>query len=107
MLPELSEALTQRVYAWERRGRGWHAFDYPLELEPEFQPFIGHYAVLPKVPDYGKQHTLFSRVASLFSKKEAAPTTIEPTWIDFPLVAAYEYEAEHNIIVYSIVLPKE
>lgn len=39
----LSEYLTFQFYAWEKRGRGWNLFDQPVELEPEFVPFFGHF----------------------------------------------------------------
>ena len=37
------ERLTAQFYDWERRGRGWQLWSYPVELEPPFRPFFGHY----------------------------------------------------------------
>lgn len=34
--------LTDQFYAWERRGRGWRVWSYPVELEPPFRPFYFH-----------------------------------------------------------------
>jgi hypothetical protein len=31
--------LSQAFYAWERQGRGWALWNYPVELEPSFEPF--------------------------------------------------------------------
>lgn len=47
-VPEtLEERLTRQFYEWEVRGRGWQVWDEPVELEPPFRPFLGHY-------DFGK-----------------------------------------------------
>ncbi len=45
------ERLTDQFYAWERRGRGWHTWPYPVELEPPFRPFEYHYAPLSRPYD--------------------------------------------------------
>ena len=29
-----AERLTAQFYKWERRGRGWQVWEYPVELEP-------------------------------------------------------------------------
>lgn len=36
----LSERLADNFYAWERRGRGWAVWNYPVVLEPPFRPFF-------------------------------------------------------------------
>src|SRR5262245_59128519 len=43
----LSERLTRQFYDWERLGRGWEVYDFPVDPEPPFQPFYGHF--LPEV----------------------------------------------------------
>jgi len=40
--PTQTELLTSNFYAWEKRGRGWDVYGYPVELEPLFEPFF-HY----------------------------------------------------------------
>lgn len=36
----LPEELSQQFYDWEKRGRGWQVWDYPVVLEPPFRPFF-------------------------------------------------------------------
>lgn len=49
------EMLQTAFSSWERRGRGWDLFDFPVELEPPFCPF---YALLnapePPIFDDGR-----------------------------------------------------
>jgi len=40
--PTLTEQLTANFYSWERRGRGWEVYNFPVELEPPYEPFF-HY----------------------------------------------------------------
>ncbi len=35
----MSRKLSRALYAWERQGRGWALWNYPVELEPVFEPF--------------------------------------------------------------------
>jgi hypothetical protein len=74
-IPTLAEKLTTNFYAWERRGRGWQVFDYPVELEPPFEPFF-HYLPYRPVIDDGRKKTFFGSLARLFtceSRKPSAP----------------------------------
>lgn len=72
----LSEYLTAQFYTWEQRGRGWHIFDQPVELESEFIPLFGH---LPpertaKLDD-GRRPRFFPKLQEslrLFSRSESA-----------------------------------
>lgn len=73
------EALTRQFYDWEMRGRGWQVFDRPVELEPPFRPFFGHFVSTPTqlVDDGRRQTSLSSFVGGLF-KAPAAPTAVLP-----------------------------
>lgn len=107
MLPILAEQLTQRFYAWERRGRGWDVFDFPVHLEPEFHPFFGHFAPsVANTQDDGKRHTILSSFAGLFSRKKASED-IKADWAEIPPVQAYKYEGDDSLVGYRIVFPKE
>src|SRR5437867_797675 len=59
------ELLTQQFYAWERRGRGWQLWDYPVVLEPPFRPFLFHYVPPRPVWDDARKPTFLS---ALFEK---------------------------------------
>lgn len=64
------EQLTKQFYAWERRGRGWQVWNFPVELEPPFRPFFGYYLPPPPVRDDGRKPTfLSSLVEGLFSRR--------------------------------------
>lgn len=54
------EALTRCFYQWERRGRGWNVYDYPVELEPPLVPLF--FADDQPITDDGRQETFFSRL---------------------------------------------
>lgn len=61
------EALTHEFYAWERRGRGWQAWNRPVPLEPPFRPFLYH-AGIPRglVPDDGRKPSWLDRIVAGF-----------------------------------------
>ena len=105
MLPALSDELTQRFYQWEERGRGWHAFEFQVDLEPGFHPFFGHFAPPAEAIDDGKRHTIFSSIGALFSKKKATRET-DNAWAEIPPVGAYESYRETALTALSVVLPK-
>ncbi len=54
----LVEERTRHFYRWERRGRGWRSYPFPVALEPPFAPFrfLRH---APAVDD-GRHHTRLS-----------------------------------------------
>ena len=81
-----TERLTAQFYAWEQRGRGWQVWDYPVGLEPPFEPFFFHHAPQPiAVLDDARKPTLLSTIAegirSWFRPEthpEPVPTVGEP-----------------------------
>jgi hypothetical protein len=66
--PTASDLLTRQFYEWERRGRGWTVWSEPVDLEPAFRPFVGHYLSRASVPDDGQFETGFSRFADSFRR---------------------------------------
>lgn len=76
--PSVSDLLTRQFYDWERRGRGWAVSSDLVDLEPPFQPFLGHFVPRQSVPDDGQVQTGFSRLAGSFrwllgKKEEEGP----------------------------------
>src|SRR3954454_7828725 len=61
----LEERLTRQFYEWEMPGRGWQLWTSPVEPEPPFRPFFGHYDSLGpnKIVDDGRKPTLLSALA--------------------------------------------
>lgn len=65
---ERTVELTERFYEWERCGRGWDVFDYPVELEPPLH-FPDWYAALTPVRQDDTHRTSWLR--SLFEPRQA------------------------------------
>jgi hypothetical protein len=67
MNSSLSEQLTINFYEWEQRGRGWLLWDYPVEIEPPFEPFSYSLERLTNsVQDDGRKPTFLSNLADKF-----------------------------------------
>ncbi|MDA1277207.1 MAG: type IV secretion system DNA-binding domain-containing protein [Verrucomicrobia bacterium] len=81
--PSVSELLTRQFYAWERRGRGWTVWADPVDPEPPFRPFVGHFVSRNAVRDDGQEETILSRWAGSFrqmlgeKKPQESPPPIE------------------------------
>lgn len=69
------ERLATQFYNWERRGRGWQVWGYPVELEPPFRPFLFHYAAQGKAADDARKPTFLSSLAESIAGK-SRPTAI-------------------------------
>jgi predicted DNA-binding transcriptional regulator AlpA len=70
----LEERLAAQFYEWERRGRGWQLWSYPVELEPPFRPFLFHYVEPgPAVDDARKPTVLSSFVDGILGRSSALP----------------------------------
>jgi hypothetical protein len=65
------EYLTQQFFEWEVRGRGWLLWDYPVRLEPPFQPFLAHGAPRAFIRDDGRRPGFFENLAGRFWKATA------------------------------------
>jgi hypothetical protein len=63
------EHLSNQFYRWERRGRGWDIFDFPVALEPPFSPFDGHDPVPGPIIDDGRRPTFLSSLVKGLSNK--------------------------------------
>lgn len=101
-----AEILTARFYEWEARGRGWQAFPFAVELEPEFHPFRGHFVPAPQIKDDSRHHTLVSGILSLLKRGGAPEYTDNSALVEVPPVAAYPYQCKDRHVAYGIVLPK-
>jgi hypothetical protein len=53
----LAEELTANFYRWEKRGRGWQVWDYPVEIEPVYDPFRSAFLPLRPAVDDGRKPT--------------------------------------------------
>src|SRR5947208_2088864 len=85
-----NELLTEQFYAWEKRGRGWHLYPYPVTLEPPFRPFLFHFALSGPVYDDARRPTFFSSLADRLLGR-SAPTPVQP---DFAILEEIDPEPE-------------
>jgi hypothetical protein len=68
--------LTGAFYAWERRGRGWQVWPYPVELEPPFRPFVFHAAPTGPVYDDARKPTRLSAWFDKLTGRDTAPPPV-------------------------------
>src|ERR1700674_1547248 len=69
--PTLPERLTEQLYAWELRGRGWQEFAHPVALEPPYVPFPGYF--LPPIRDDGHRPSFLCRLIAPPRPPEEVP----------------------------------
>ena len=72
-MQSVHEQLTERFRWWERRGRGWQVFDFPVAPEPPLVPFQGHYLEPAPPIDDARRPTLLSSLAQRLSQKLSPP----------------------------------
>jgi len=104
-MQSLSERLTARFYEWEQRGRGWELFDAPVDPEPSFHPFLGHYVQAQKVIDDGFRPSIFQRIGNLLIGKKQE--VIKEPETDIPPIEANLFESDAPLVAISVTLPKE
>ena len=68
--------ITTEFYDWERRGRGWTVWDYPVQLEPPFRP-LTFSATAPSVDD-GRRASWFSALVRAFLRAETPAGEPQP-----------------------------
>jgi len=74
-----AKELTVNFYLWERRGRGWQVWDYPVELEPSFEPFFHYLPAKPQpIIDDGRKPGLFERLWNCLSGATPRATRADP-----------------------------
>ena len=72
------ERLTAQFYDWERRGRGWQLWGYPVELEPPFRPFFCHYVESEPAVDDSRKPTILSSFIDGILGRSSAPAPPAP-----------------------------
>jgi hypothetical protein len=78
-MSRIHEQLSEQFRLWELRGRGWQVFDGPVQPEPPFVPFNGHYLPEAAAVDDGRRPTFLSSMVQKFSSKLAPqPAAVEP-----------------------------
>ncbi|MCG3134379.1 MAG: hypothetical protein HMLKMBBP_01685 [Planctomycetes bacterium] len=80
-MTSLSEHLASQFYAWERRGRGWQVYGYPVVLEPAFRPFVGYLPLHAAGHDDGRTAGLAESLWS--SVRGKVPASDQPAMLEF------------------------
>jgi len=105
----LIEKFTKQFYDWERHGRGWAVFSYPVDFEPPFVPFFYHSdtsSVSNKYIDDGIRPTIISKLINSFRRLFSSNDTNSIITEDELLIEPYTFEDE-ALEAYSVTLPKE
>src|SRR6185369_343725 len=98
----LVEERTRHFYAWERRGRGWHSYPFPVALEPPFAPFRSFTSVAPPVDD-GRHHTLLSGLLSWLVRGQQQPAAPES---DIEALEPEPFDEDEEPVELRVILPK-
>ena len=69
----IDETVSEQFLRWERAGRGWQVWPFPVSPEPPFRPFPGYRFPDTPVADDGRRPTFFSSVIRMLSEVVAAP----------------------------------
>ena len=90
------EERSRHFYRWERRGRGWQSYPYPVPLEPPFQPFRFLAATAAAVDD-GRHPTALSRFVEGFFGGGSQNPPQPPPEIEEPEPEPYEDGARSEL----------
>lgn len=77
-MSRIHDQLSEQFRRWELRGRGWQVFDEPVQPEPPFVPFHGHYLPNEPVVDDGRRPTFLSSLVGKLSRSIATPAPTSP-----------------------------
>ena len=97
-----AEQLSINFYEWEKRGRGWFVFEEPVELEPEFVPFLPF--VLPtQAVDESFRPSILKKATSFLQKALAEkPKEVEAYEQKESPVEAYTFRSEEALQAFSL-----
>ncbi|MDB6019607.1 MAG: hypothetical protein JWR19_4096 [Pedosphaera sp.] len=97
-MASIDAKLTEQFHHWERRGRGWQVFPYPVVPEPPFRPFYGHY--LPQSPaiDDGRRPTVLSSLVQRLSRKLSTEAPSLP-----PVIEEVDEPEPHMLVRDSLI----
>lgn len=102
------EALTDNFYAWEKRGRGWQLFSYPVALEPPFVPFFGHYVIPESAPHDARRPSFFGGIIESFrGQRSNGFAPIDPGAYEFPEPEVEPFAYSAPLIDIEVVSPPD
>jgi hypothetical protein len=77
-MPTAHEQFSEQFRRWELRGRGWQVFEEPVNPEPPFVPFRGHYLPEATAIDDGRRPTLLSSFYRKLTSPRPEPPPVAP-----------------------------
>lgn len=106
----IPERLTLGFYNWELRGRGWHYFPEPVQLEPPFYPFshVNHLPRNNKVIDDGRVPNIGQKVLGGFKQlfqKNVQENANEAEELAYELTP-YRAEISENPVEFQLTVPQ-
>src|SRR3990170_755786 len=104
MISPKAAQLTAQFYQWEILGRGWLSAQEPIELEPCFTPFFGHFINHRSIVDDGVHHTLFSSIASAFKKKKEQAASEPAPEVSYDL---FPFENDTLLVGFQMLIHKQ
>jgi len=106
-----SECLADQYYAWEKRGRGWQVWPYPVELEPAFEPFLFHSVPAPPIADDARKPTLLGSLIGRLRARVLPPGTVlqpEPyPVLDYGSLQPAIFEPPDRLVELQISIPAD
>ncbi len=106
---QVARALAEQFYCWELRGRGWVVWPSPVQLEPPFRPFEGHFLPRRLTADDGQIESTGSRFAKGFGRLLGISTQpiaeLSPEDIEEP--HANEASGPDELVELQIALPPD
>src|SRR5687767_11657905 len=87
----LVEKRTRHFYSWERRGRGWQRYPFPVALEPPFTWFRHWSEIAPRIDD-GRHPSALSRLLERW--RPALPAVEVPGTSEEPEVEEHQYSLD-------------
>lgn len=103
-MSSLVEERTRHFYQWERRGRGWKSYPYPVHLEPAFVPFRFLNVTAP-ASDYGRHHTFLSGLLERLASRRQVPAPVPAPQIEEPVSEPFEEDGKP--VELRVILPKD
>jgi hypothetical protein len=100
-----AQQLTAGFYSWELRGRGWHVFDEPVDLEPGFVPFFFHKPKQHHGMDDGKRPTVISSLLESI-KSLGRSQEQEPELPEEDIILAYAADIDDTFHYLRCSFPK-
>src|SRR5688500_14920867 len=80
-LKSQSDVITEQFYNWEKKGRGWSVYPYPVDLEPPFQPFLFHFIQRGPINDDGRKPTFFSTLADRLLRRPVSSAKTDTAFV--------------------------